>query len=376
MTGEASLRVLHVYKTYFPDTMGGIEKVLLQLTEGLSRRNVHNRILVLSPDPLPAVIVRPEAEVFRYPITFEVASNPFSWQAWRHFEEHVTWADLVHYQFPWPFADLLHLSHRQRKPSVVTYQSDVVRQKVLMRIYRPLMFRFLNSVDSVIATSPEYLRTSEVLAQLGHEIEVIPNGLDDESCPPASESRVLHWRGSLGEGFCLFIGVLRYYKGLETLVRAASKVRTPIVIAGDGPELERLRALAKAESVTNLVFLGHVSEEDKAALLKLAGVFVFPSHLRSEAFGMSLIEAAMHSKPMISCEIGSGTSYINQHNVTGLVVPPETPQALASAIQRLIDEPDLAQRMGSAARNWYEKMFTGQQMAASYYAVYQRILHR
>jgi len=153
-------------------------------------------------------------------------------------------------------------------------------------------------------------------------------------------------------------------------------VNAPIVIAGDGPELDRLRALAKAGSVTNVIFLGHVSEEDKAALLKLACVFVFPSHLRSEAFGMSLIEAAMHSKPMISCEIGSGTSYINQHNVTGLVVPPEAPQALASAMQRFLNGPELARAMGSAARDRYEKLFTGQQMAASYYSVYRRILRQ
>ena len=376
MTGASSLRVLHVYKTYFPDTMGGIEKVLLQLTEGLSRRNVRNRILVLSPNPTPSVIVRSEAEVFRYPITFQVASNPFSWQAWKCFPEHVTWADIVHYQFPWPFADLLYLGHGRKKPSVVTYQSDIVRQKTWMKIYRPLMFRFLNSVDRVIATSPDYQRTSEVLAQLGNETEVIPNGLDDANCPPASEARVAHWRGSLGEGFGLFVGVLRYYKGLETLVLAASHVRARIVIAGDGPELDRLRALAKAESVTNLVFLGHVSEEDKAALLKLASVFVFPSHLRSEAFGMSLIEAAMHSKPMISCEIGSGMSYINKHNVTGLVVPPEVPRALASAIQLLVDNPRLAKTMGSAARMRYQALFTGEQMANSYYSLYQRVLGR
>lgn len=376
MTVGTSLRVLHVYKTYFPDTMGGIEKVLFQLTQGLSGRNVQSRILALSPNSQPSVMARPEAEVHRYPITFQVASNPVSWQAWKHFEEHLSWADIVHYQFPWPFADLLHLGHRKRKPSVVTYQSDIVRQKTLMRLYRPMMFRFLNAMDCVIATSPDYLRTSEVLAQLVHKTEVIPNGLDDTSCPPASESLVAHWRGLLGEGFCLFIGVLRYYKGLETLVLAAAHVNAPIVIAGDGPELDRLRALAIAGSVTNVIFLGHVSEEDKAALLKLACVFVFPSHLRSEAFGMSLIEAAMHSKPMISCEIGSGTSYINQHNVTGLVVPPEAPQALASAMQRFLNDPEFARAMGSAARDRYEKLFTGQQMAASYDSVYRRILRQ
>lgn len=369
------MKVLHVYKTYFPDTMGGIEQVLLQLTHGLSEKGVQNRLLALSPDAQPAVIVRPEAEVHRFPITVQFASNPVSVQAWRHFGEHLAWADVVHYQFPWPFADLLHYLHRKAcKPSLVTYQSDIVRQRRLMKLYRPLMTRFLNSMDQVVATSPDYLRTSPVLSQLECRLDVIPNGLDESSCPPASEQMLARWRQVVGEGFFLFVGVLRYYKGLDTLIRAAARVNGLIVIAGAGPEQERLRALAEAGAVKNVHFLGHVSDLDKAALLQLAGVFVFPSHLRSEAFGMSLIEAAMYALPLISCDIGSGTSYINLHGVTGLVVPPEAPEALAGAMERLRVEPRLAQSMGQAARLRYEQLFTGRRMADAYHAVYQRLL--
>lgn len=374
MTEVRSLRVLHVYKTYFPDTMGGIEQVLLQLTRGLSELGVSNRLLVLSPKAEPVVIVRPEADVYRYPVTFELASNPVSWQAMRYFRQHLAWADLVHYQFPWPFADLLHLVHGDRKPSVLTYQSDIVRQKRLMTLYRPLKKSFLGAMDRVVATSPDYLDSSTVLSQLACRPEVIPNGLDESSCPPAPESLVHHWREVLGKDFFLFVGVLRYYKGLETLVQAASRVNALVVIAGTGPEEAKLRALAEAGAVKNIRFLGHVSDQDKAALLQLARAFVFPSHLRSEAFGMSLIEASMYARPMISCDIGSGTSYINQHGVTGLVVPPEAPQALASAMEWFIQEPALAHAMGQAARQRYEQLFTGRKMAASYLATYQRLL--
>jgi len=374
MSEKSSMRILHVYKTYFTDTMGGIEQVLLQLTRGLSDWGVQNRLLVVSPNARPAVIARPEADVYRYPITAQLASNPVSWQAMRSFKQHLAWADVVHYQFPWPFADLLHQLHQDRKPSIVTYQSDIVRQKKLMTLYRPLMSRFLDAVDIVVATSPNYLDTSKVLSQLARRPEVIPNGLDTSSCPPAPEELVAHWRQALGEGFFLFVGVLRYYKGLETLVLAASRVSALIVIAGAGPEQERLRGLAEAGAVKNIRFLGHVSDQDKAALLQLARVFVFPSHLRSEAFGMSLVEAAMYAKPMISCDIGSGTSYINQHGVTGLVVPPEAPQALASAMERFLQEPGLAWTMGQAARQRYKQLFTGERMAASYFDAYQRLL--
>lgn len=370
------MKVLHVYKTYFPDTMGGIEQVMLQLTKGLSDLGVRNRVLVLSPKALPAVIVRPEAEICRYPISAQMASNPVSWQAGRHFGEHMAWADVVHYQFPWPFADLLHGIIRKRKPSVVTFQSEIVRQKTLFMLYRPVMNRFLNAVDQVIATSPDYLRTSAALSKLSRHPRVIPNGLDDASCPPASEALQDHWRSRLGQGFFLFVGVLRYYKGLETLVRAAPRVKAQIIIAGAGPEDQRLRALAETIGSGNVRFLGHVEDQDKAALLSLCSVFVFPSHLRSEAFGMSLIEAAMYRKPMISCDIGTGTSYVNQNGVTGFVVPPNSPEALSEAMEQLRLNTELAQTMGQAARRRYEQLFTGRKMAEAYFDVYKNLLTR
>ncbi len=368
------MRVLHVYKTYFPDSMGGIEQVLLQLTTGLAARGVENRIVVLSQCADPAILVRPEAEVHRYPVTAQLASNPVSWQAMRSYGAQLDWADVVHYQFPWPFADLMHLMRKVHKPSVATYQSDIVRQKRLMRLYRPMMDRFLDAMDLVVATSPDYLGTSSVLSQLRRQPMVIPNGLDEASCPPAHASLVERWRSELGEGFFLFVGVLRYYKGLETLVQAAAKVPALVVIAGDGPEQERLRRMVERAALRNIRFLGHVTNDDKAALLQLSRAFVFPSHLRSEAFGMSLIEAAMYARPMISCEIGSGTSYINLDGETGLVVPPEAPDALAHAMLQVMKQPERAARMGLAARVRYERLFTGEQMASAYHAVYQRLL--
>jgi glycosyltransferase involved in cell wall biosynthesis len=368
------MRILHVYKTYYPDTTGGIELVLRQLTRGLAALGVESRLLVLSPQSFPNVLDLPEATVYRYPITAQLASNPMSWAAWRNFGEHLKWADIVHYQFPWPFADLLHLCKAQKTPSVVTYQSDVVRQKRLMTLYRPLQDRFLRTVNRVVATSPVYLESSPVLSKLAHRPAMVPNGLDESCCPKPTPEKLDHWKRLLGEGFFLFVGVLRYYKGLDSLIDAASRVDQLIVIAGAGPEEARLKKRAADAGLKNVRFLGHVSEEDKGALLQLARAFVFPSHLRSEAFGMSLIEASMFAKPMISCEIGSGTSYINLHGTTGLVVQPESPDELADAMLKITQVPIKARLMGEAARLRYEQMFTGKAMAAAYLEIYQRLL--
>jgi len=194
----------------------------------------------------------------------------------------------VHYQFPWPFADMLHMSAACRKPSVVSYQSDIVRQRLLLHAYSPLMKRFLRSVDAVVATSPQYRESSPVLAGLP-EVRVIPNGIDEAGYPDPGAGNLQSWRESVGEGFFLFVGVLRYYKGLETLLRAARGFEGRIVIAGTGPEAGHLQEYAAREALDNVRFVGAVSDVDKMALLQLSRAFVFPSHLRSEAFGMSVL---------------------------------------------------------------------------------------
>lgn len=368
------MRVLHVYKSYHPDTFGGIEQVIFQLARGLRGLGVESRIVTLSPDPSPPVLQRPEGDVYRFKTTAEVASNPISLSALAGFGRHVEWADVVHYQFPWPFADLLHLMQGRQRPSLVTYQSDIVRQKYWLQAYRPLMQRFLASMDAVVATSPNYLASSPVLGQLGRSVDVVPNGIDENIMPSVDDAAVAQWRERFGTGFFLFVGVLRYYKGIHVLLEAARHVNRPVVIAGDGPELPALKAMAASLSLDNVHFVGEIADRDKVALYSLAYAFVFPSNLRSEAFGMSLAEASLFGKPMITCEIGTGTSFVNQDGVTGWTVPPDDPAALAAAMRRMVDEPENAIRMGQAARQRFESLFTGQVMAAAYLKIYQRII--
>jgi glycosyltransferase involved in cell wall biosynthesis len=368
------MRVLHVYKSYYPDTVGGIEQVIAQLGTGLRGFGVESRVYTLSPNPEPRVLARPEGEVHRSMMTAEIASATLSIEALSEFRRQLAWADIVHYQFPWPFADVLHLLSARRKPSVVSYQSDIVRQKLLLKAYAPLMKRFLNSVSAVVATSPEYARSSEVLRSLHSRVEVIPNGVDETTYPQPEEHSLAQWKERVGDDFFLFVGVLRYYKGLHTLVEAARRLDGRVVIAGAGPEHKALQDLAQRHGLTNVHFVGRVSDQDKVALLALCRAFVFPSHMRSEAFGMSLVEAAMRGKPMISCRIETGTSYINLDGVTGWTVAPNDADGLLRAMRKLREDSEGARTMGVAARARYEELFTAQRMAEAYHRLYRNIL--
>lgn len=368
------MNVLHVYKSYYPDTVGGIEQVIAQLSRALIPLGVTSRVFTLSPDAQPPVITYPECEVHRCRANLDIASSPFSFGALAAFRDQVAWADVIHYQFPWPFADLLHLMWGHARPSIVSYQSDVVRQNWLRLAYAPLMQHFLRRVDRVVASSPAYAQSSPVLSGLRHPPVVIPNGIDEATCPAPSPQALARWRERLGEGFMLFTGVLRYYKGLDALVDAAQGFPGRIVIVGDGPLADPLRQQIQRRGLSNVECVGYVSDEDKLALLQLARAFVFPSNVRSEAYGMSLVEAAMAGKPMVSCEIGTGTSYINQHGVTGWVVPPDDPQALREVMQRLLDHPQEAAALGAQARHRFETHFTAKRMAEAYSSLYREVI--
>jgi glycosyltransferase involved in cell wall biosynthesis len=288
------------------------------------------------------------------------------------------WADVIHYHFPWPFADLMHLAVRPKAPAVMTYHSDIVRQRWLGRAYSPLMHRMLGAMSAVVATSPAYRRTSSVLSDtsLQEKVRVIPLGIDERSYPRGGDDGVLRRLGLLEQApFFLFVGVLRYYKGLHTLITAAASVGARVVIAGSGPEGTPLQEQARKLGAANVTFAGQVTDAEKVALLKHCRALVLPSHLRSEAFGMVLVEAAMFGKPMISCEIGTGTSFVNADGETGIVVPPENPSELAGAMNRLMEDKGLALRFGQAARLRYEQMFSGEALGKAYAALYQEVVH-
>lgn len=373
------MRVLHVYRTYFPDPPGGLQEAIRQIALATKSHGVSPQIFALSETPRPVECLRPEGLVTRARSWAELAScNLGGVAAFKRFAELAKQADVIHYHFPWPFADLLHLLVKPKVPPVMTYHSDIVRQRWLGRAYAPLMSRMLRAMSVVVATSPAYALTSPVLADasLRDRVRVIPLGIDERSYPHDGDDGVLRRLG-LGEAepFFLFIGVLRYYKGLHTLVQAAASVRARVVIAGSGPEGSALQEQARQLGLTNVVFAGQVTDAEKVALLKHCRALVLPSHLRSEAYGMVLVEAAMFGKPMISCEIGTGTSYVNADGETGIVVPPESPAELVRAMNRLIEDEALAQRYGQAARLRYERMFSGEALGRAYAGLYQDVVH-
>jgi rhamnosyl/mannosyltransferase len=367
------MRVLHFYKTAFPDSMGGTEQVINQIARGANKLGVKTDVLSLTPDRVPRTIEIDGYLAHRARLDMQIASTGFAMSAFLRFALLAKKADVIHYHFPWPFMDLVHFATMVKKPTVVTYHSDIIRQKHLLKVYRPLKWKFLGDVSRIVATSPNYLATSDVLARYKHKVSVIPIGLDKATYPVPSPDKLTYWRDRLGLKFFLFVGVIRYYKGLHILMEAAQGTDYPIVIVGAGPIEKELKAQAANLGLRNIDFLGHLPDEDKVALLTLCYGVLFPSHLRSEAFGISLLEGAMYGKPMISSEIGTGTTFINIADETGLVVPPSDPIAMRQAMRYLWEHPEHAADMGRRAEARYWEYFTAEQMVGEYVTLYREL---
>lgn len=368
------MKVLHFYKTYYPDSYGGVQQVIYQIAQGTVALGVRSEVLFLSASETRHNQKLDDHIIHSSPLNLEIASTGFSLEAIARFKKLSATADIVHYHFPWPFMDLVHFLANVKKPTVVSYHSDIVKQKILLKLYRPLMHRFLAQADAIVASSPAYLENSEALRNHPEKTYVIPYGLDDNACLKPDLNTLNHWRRKLPERFFLFLGALRYYKGLNYLLEAAAINKLPVVIAGSGGVELELHQQARELSLDNVNFLGTVNEMDKAALLSLCTAFVFPSHLPSEAFGVSLLEAAMYAKPMISCEIGTGTTFINIDQQTGLSIPPANAPALAQAMERLWNNAALCTHYGQLARARFDQHFTAQAMAHSYASLYNTLL--
>lgn len=350
------MHILHLYKDYDP-VIGGIENHIKMLAEAQVQRGHQVTVLVTNLGRQTITYQQNGVQIIKAARLAHVASTPLSLSLPLLLSR--LEPDVAHLHFPYPMGELAALVASRAPRLVFTYHSDVVRQATILRFYRPLMHRVLRRADAIIATSPPYIESSEVLRAYRDKVRVIPLGIHVRAYSSANPARVAALRGEWspeGAPLLLFVGKLRYYKGVDVLLRAMSQVqRGRLLVVGSGPERRALDTLAQNLGLENRVhFLGEVADDELIALRhavrESGGCFVLPANHRSEAFGMVLLEAMAAGLPLVTTELGTGTSWVNQDGVTGRVVPPNDPAALAYAINGLLASPSTVKAMSDAAR--------------------------
>lgn len=367
------VRVLQINKFYYPK-IGGIEKVVRQVSESLvDEERIDSVVLCCQTEGGRNEEVINEVRVFRAGNIKTVWGLPLSLDFFNLFSREAREADIIDIHHPFPLADIALFFFKPKAKIVVHYHSDIVRQKLAAFFIRPLIFNTLKRAEKIIVSNPNVLRNSSYLRAFRSKSSIIPFGVNPRRFGEFRESQVSALKRKYGD-FVLFVGRLSYYKGITYLLRAMRTVEANLVIVGSGEKRRELEKLSIGLGVSERVhFLGWVSKRRLISLYNACSVFVLPSIYKSEAFGIVLIEAMSCGKPVISTELGTGTSWINQNEETGLVVPPKNPDALASALNAVWKDKKKAREMGVKARQRVSEKFTLGKMMARHIKLYKNL---
>lgn len=380
------MKILYVYKDYYP-VVGGIENHIRLICRGLKAGwpEVEPTVLVTNRARNTVVEEMDGVKVIKAGRLATISSAPISLSlfAWMRRLE----ADITHLHFPYPIGELAYLlggrSHKmaatasRRQAMVITYHSDIVRQKYLLQVYKPFLYRLLARADRITVSSPQYIQSSTYLQPLADKCVVIPHGADLSRFAATAEvqRRAQELRQCYAPPLILFVGLLRYYKGLSFLIEAMSQIPARLLVVGEGPQGQEWRELSRRLGLEEkVIFLGRVSDEELVALYHACDVFVLPAIHRSESWGAVQVEAMACGKPVVCTELGTGTSFVNLHGQTGLVVPPRDSAALAQAIGTLLQDEPLRQQMGQHARERAEKEFSFTTMVQRLVDLYKGVL--
>jgi len=350
-------RVLHLYKDIFPPVYGGIEVVLGKLASHQVEKGWDVAVAVSGPvdrewSEKTGVEVIPVGEWTR------ALSNPVSFGFLKVLrrEEY----DALHLHLPCPTVVLSTLAAGKRNvPWFASYQSDIVRQKLTGALYTPIQVRFLSQCSRIFVSSPPLLETSPVLQKVSDRCRVVPLGISGTRLSKEDQEEGDRIRSQYpNRPILLFVGRFRWYKGLNILLHAMDEVDATLLVVGSGTTAqvkETRRIASQLKHPERVVFLGTVSRLEP--ILAAGDLFCLPSTHRAEAFGYVLLEAFRAGLPAVTTELGTGTSYVNVDGVTGYVVPPRDPKALATGLNNAITDPAHLRELGIAARKRVESDF-------------------
>lgn len=373
------MKVLHLGK--FDGDVGGIERYVRALLGGFpedvvpinlvandtARSDEHRNYRYLT------------VRAASYGIVASVAVAPtMPFTARRLHREHRF--DIVHLHFPDPLGQLTAMSLPRSVKRVISWHSDIIKQRTALALYRFFLDSFVRDADAIIGASPQHFSASQQMAagKASQIREVIPYGFDPAALAWTDAAKAR--RASLDNDdrsrpVVFAVGRHVYYKGFDVLIRAMREIDAELWLGGRGPMTDGLKRTAQAAGVADRVrFLGFIPDAELVAYYDACDVFCLPSVERAEQFGLVQLEAMHCAKPVVSTRLGTGVEFVNQDGITGLLVAPNDAGALAAAINRLLSDPRLRARMGEAGRARVAQDFSVRHMIDSTLDLYRRVL--
>lgn len=360
------MRVLQFGKFYPPD-LGGIEKVMQDLCDGLRKVGVTCDVLCSnSSNNFQKDITPYGANIYRTASFGKLASTSISPQMIFKIRELIKNYDIIHVHLPDPMATLaLFFANTKNKKIILHWHSDIINQRFLLNFFLPLQSWILKRTDVIIATSEKYIQESPYLQKYRHKCTCIPIGID-----MPHQTKEL----SKNSNTILSVGRFVYWKGFEYLIESLQFLpkQTKVVLVGDGDKNYKkyLQKIVKELNLQDRVsFLGKKTKQELALLYQESNCFVLPSY--QESYGIVLIEAMCYGLPLVCMKFSpSGSDWINQDGKTGFVVPPKNPQAIANAVVKIQEN---YQKLSQNSKERYQAHFTLKKMIQSIHSLYKTI---
>lgn len=287
--------------------------------------------------------------------------------------------DVLHIHVPNTSAfAALALPAARRLPWVLHWHADIPLDsasralRLAYPFYRPFEQALLARADLVVATSAAYRDASTALAPWRAKTRIVPLALDEAEPRPAAAAL---WPD--GKRRLLAVGRLSYYKGFDVLLRSLEQLPDfALLLVGGGENEAALREQIRAAGLQQRVRMtGQVDQPLLDQAYAQAEIFCLPSLDRAEAFGMVLLEAMRAGLPCVASAItGSGVTEVVVPEVTGLLVPPGDAAALAAALQRLQQAPELARRWGEAGRRRWQENYQPAAVSAQVRSLYAQAI--
>lgn len=372
------MKVLQIGKFY--PALGGIERVMYDITMGLSQQGESCDILctVLEKHERGDIKLNDYANVLRVPFIKKVAATMIAPAMIFRLRKIQKEYDIIHIHHPDPMACLALFLSGYKGPVVVHWHSDILKQKQLLKLYRPLQDWLLRRAEVIVGTTPTYVRESPHLRNVQDKTLVIPIGIDELKPDAGQVARI---RGDYsGKKIIFAVGRLVGYKGFEYLIRAARQLGDDyvVLIGGKGVLQEKLETLIREEGVANRVkLLGFIGNDELPDYFGACDLFCLSSVWKTEAFAIVQVEAMSCGKPVVATKIPeSGVSWVNADGVSGVNVEPENVDALADAIREVLSDEQRYKQLATGARQRYETMFTKELMVEHCLELYRTILSR
>lgn len=372
------MRILHAYKVYLPDVYGGIPSVIAMLAR-LPRPGFDTEVLVARERGVARKYEFEGAGVEAVGSIGMLMSMPLAPMYPLRLARRAKDFDIIIHHAPFPLMDMGIMLMPKSCPIVIHWHAEVIGRPALMKILAPLFRRSLKRADKIIVSHGAIVENSPFLREFAEKCIVVPYGCDLAywSDLSAVQREAVDRLQQQHPRLVVAIGRLVSYKGYEVFLRAIRDVDAEAIVIGDGPLKADLTDLATQLGILDRVrFLGVLPPDEVKQYLHAAKVLAFPSVTEAEAFGLVQLEAMAAGKPVVNTDLPTAVPYVARDGKEGFTVPPNDPAAFALSLRRLLDQPDLAARLGEAGKERVHSEFSQSLFLSRIQTVYNETLEQ